>query len=348
MLSLRGSPAFDFDELQLDWGDVVLAAIGWGEWQSLERSLASALVAAAASEERSQEIDPRALRSAVVSWRRARGLLAGEDFLRWLSDRSLSTADLQAHLIRALATPADVNPALEIDAVSVADEIDAEAILSGRLQSWADRLVRCAASARGIAAAGRQPPEPSDAELEALVDAAAECQASGLERGWLRERARRIAALQIAERAFATELVTRERLERLIAEHQLDWQRFAWEELTFATEGAAREAALLVRADGLGLTEVAGIAHAAIGTREAYSHEVPELAPVLAAAAPGELLGPFTGSGTGAERWRLVLMHKRTSPAIDDAVINERARRELVQDGLERFLAGRVVWHGKY
>jgi hypothetical protein len=346
MHSLRGSPAFDFDELRFDWGDVVLAAIGWGEWQSLERSLASALAAVAAAQERGQETEAEALRPAVVSFRRARGLLAGEDFLRWLADRSLSSAELQAHLTRALATPADAGSSVEIDTVALGEEIDAEAILSGRLQGWADRLVRCAAAARGLAAVGRQPPEPSDEALEELVDAAVGCQASGLEREWLREHAPRTAALLIAERAFATEFVTRERLERLIAEHQLDWQRFAWEELTFTTEGAAREAALLVRADGLGLAEVAGIAHAATEVREAYSHEVPELAPVLAAAAPGELLGPFAGAGP--EGWQLVLMRERTPPAADDAAIHERASRELVEDGLERYLAGRVVWHGKY
>jgi hypothetical protein len=346
MLSLMGSPAFDFDQLQFDWGDVVLAAIGWGEWQSLERSLAAALASVAAAAQRGEELDAEALRPSVVSFRRARGLLAGEEFLRWLADRSLSTADLQAHLTRALSTPAGDGSSLETDAVTLAEAIDAEAVLSGRLQGWANRLIRCAAAARGLTAAGHKTTEPSDEELAALVEAAAECRASGLDKGWLREHAPRIATLQIAEHAFAAELVTRERLERRIAEHQLDWQRFAWEELTFATEGAAREAALLVRQDGLALAEVAGIAHAATEVREGYSHEVPELAALLAAAAPGELLGPFAGAG--AEGWRLVLMRERTPPAADDGAIHERASRELVDDGLERYLAGRVVWHGKY
>jgi len=41
--SLVNHPALDYDELRFDYGDVVLAAIGWGEWQSLERSLAEGL-----------------------------------------------------------------------------------------------------------------------------------------------------------------------------------------------------------------------------------------------------------------------------------------------------------------
>jgi hypothetical protein len=39
--ALIPTPALDFDEFRFDWGDVVLAALGWGEWQALEGSLSN-------------------------------------------------------------------------------------------------------------------------------------------------------------------------------------------------------------------------------------------------------------------------------------------------------------------
>jgi hypothetical protein len=153
-----------------------------------------------------------------------------------------------------------------------------------------------------------------------------------------------MAALQSAAGAFFDRVVTREQIERCLSEHRLDWQRFVWEEVTFAAEGAAREAALLVREDGMALGEVAGLAHATANIREAYSDDVSELSGLLAAAAPGELVGPLAGDGG----WRLVRMRERTLPAVDDAVLHERASSELVDQALARHLAGRVTWHGKY
>ena len=62
------------------------------------------------------------------------------------------------------------------------------------------------------------------------------------------------------------------------------------------------------------------------------------------AAAPGELLGPFAGDGS----WRLACLRERTSPAVEDPVLRARAAGELVENAIERHLAGRVSWHGKH
>ncbi len=342
MVSVRGNPAFAFGELEFDWDDVVLAAIGWGEWQQLERSLAwrLALVADGAAD----QVDPKAVRAAAVAFRRARGLLAGAEFVRWLEQRSLSTADLQAHLIRTLL-PAPAQAASDSDPLDLnelADTIDAEAILSGRLQRCADRLVRCAAAAHGLASLGEQ---ASGTPFElVLIEQVTTCRVPNLDQVWTREHAPRIARLFAAERRFAELILTSERLERRLAEHHSDWQRVHWEEVAFGDEGAAREAALLVRDNGLTLTEVAKLARATSAVHEAYAGEAGELAGMLSASTPNELLGPLANG----QSWRLIQVRERTPPSLEDPRLRDRVGAELVEDALARYLSGRVVWHGKH
>lgn len=350
MRTLVNAPAFDFDEIRLDWGDVVLAAIGWGDWQRLEQTLAEGLAFVSEAEDRGERVDAEALHRSVVAFRRARGLLAGEDYLRWLSERSLSTEDVDAYLSReALREPragrAPGAPGIDhADPGELAAAIRAEVILSGRLRRWAERLARCTAAARGLRAGGTEPPAASRDAVDALVRGAGECPASGLDGAQARARAPRVTALLAAEAAFRDHVVTREQIERCLSEHRFDWQRFAWEEVTFAAEGAAREAALCVREQGMALGEVASLAHVSADTRVAYSADVSELSGVLVAAAPGELVGPLAADAG----WRLVCMRERTPPAFDDAVLRERAGTELVEHALGRHLAGRVVWHDEH
>jgi hypothetical protein len=341
-------PAFEFDELRLDWGDVVLAAIGWGEWQLLEQSLAEGLAGADAAEHGDEQLDAGWLRAAVVTFRRARGLVAGDDYLAWLSERSLSPADLEAHLARAglreraRERQGGVHESDRVHAARITMAIRAEAILSGSLGTWAERLARCAAAARGLAAGADEPPGVAAGADAALAAAAARCPSSGLTAAAARERAAAVTALLGAERAFFDRVITGERIERCLAQHRLGWQRFVWEEVAFASEGAAREASLLVRSDGMTLGEAAGLARTVAEIREAYADDVPELSGLLAATAPGELVGPLAGDGG----WRLLRMRERTPPAVSDPVLRERAHGEIVEDALERHLAGRVRRHG--
>jgi hypothetical protein len=288
--------------------------------------------------------DAQALHANVVAFRRARGLLAGEDYLRWLGDRELTPGDVNAHLARAalLAQAGDeVAPARADNAEELEATLRAEATLGGHLHRWAERLAHSAAAARGLSAAGGDTPVAAESRIHALIDAVTAHPATGLTEVDARERAPRVASLEAAEAAFAEAVVTRERIAGCLAEHRLDWQRLVWEEVTFAGEGAAREAALWVREEGMALAEVADLAHAAAEVREAYCADVPEVSGLLVAAAPGELAGPLA-----AERgWRLIRLRERTAPALEDPALAERARGILVRDAIERHLAGRVRWH---
>jgi hypothetical protein len=345
--TLVSIPAFDFEALCFDYGDVVLAAIGWGEWERLERSLAEGLACESDAQRRGEQVDGVELDAAVVAFRRSRRLLAGEDYLRWLADRSLTTADLRAHLtrtasrVRARARLGEVLAANPPSQARVAETIRGEAVLSGCLRAWAEHLARCAAASRGLSVNGGEPLIPSGDAVSDLLIAAAACRTSGLTEAAARDRAPRIAGLLGAERAFYDRVVTSEAIERCLADHRLDWQRFVWQEVAFASEGAAREAALWVREHGLELGEVAAMAHAVAHIREAYCAEVPELSGLLMGAAAGDLLGPLAADGG----WRLVSLRERTHPVVEDCVLRERAGAELVEDALERHLAGRVSWN---
>jgi hypothetical protein len=345
--TLVSIPAFDFEELCFDYGDVVLAAIGWGEWERLERSLAEGLACESDAQRSGEQIDEGELDAAVVAFRRSRRLLAGEDYLRWLADRSLTTADVRAHLTRtalrerARGRLGEVLPADPPSHAGLVETIRGEAILSGCLRAWAERLARCAAASRGLSVNGGEPPIPSADPTSDLLAATAACQTSGLTEGAGRDRAPRIATLLAAERAFHDRVVTSQSMEHCLADHRLDWQRFVWQEVAFASEGAAREAALWVREQGLGLGEVGAMAPAVTHIREAYCVDVPELSGLLMGAAVGDMLGPLVVDGG----WQLLSLRERTPPAIADAVLRERAGAELVEDALERHLAGRVSWN---
>jgi hypothetical protein len=348
--TLVTEPAFEFDGAAFDWGDVVVAAIGWGEWQQLERALAEGLACVSDARANGDELDAAELHDATLAFRRSRGLLAGEDYTRWLLERRVSDEDVCEHLARAelreRAGPgaAALRKRHPPDSRQIADAIRGELLLGGQLRRWADHLARCAAAVRGLGGAGGAPPvEPGDA-TEVLLTAVASAPACGLSREQASERAARVAALAAAEQVFLSRVVTPERIERSLAEHRLDWQRLAWEEVAFASEGAAREAALAVRADGLTLAEVAGVARSPIQRREAYCGDVPELSGMLVGAVAGELLGPFATD----QAWRLACVRERVAPASEDPVLHERASEEVAADALARYLAGGVAWHGEY
>jgi hypothetical protein len=341
------TPTFDFGELQFDHGDVVLAAIAWGEWQVLERSLAEGLACKADADRRGERVDDEELHAAVVAFRRSRRLLAGEEYLGWLAARSLDPTDVIAHFERmALRRRARAR----IDEVlathpPTADQlerlIDIEAMLSGRLRSWGERLARCAAARRALQPHDGGSSSDDGEAVQRLVAAAEQTQTSGLSAQDAQARAPLLAELVAAESAFRALVATAELIERRLGEHSLAWQRLVWSEATFHSEGAAREAALMVREDGTAIESVVTLAHADSRVREAYFAEVPELANQLLAAPPGELVGPFQADG----EWRLARLRERAAVSAEDPALRERAIGELLEDALARHLAGRVSWH---
>ena len=106
-------------------------------------------------------------------------------------------------------------------------------------------------------------------------------------------------------------------------------------------EGAAREARLLVR-EGEPLADVARLAGVSATARERLVSTAPPIvAGKLAAAIPGELVGPWEQDG----EWRVVVVTAKTPPRPDDAELRERAARELLDEALARLSAGQLRRH---
>lgn len=335
------TPIFSFEDLPFGGADIVLAAAGWGQWQQLETSVRNGETRLAEMQSRDETVE---LGPSVVAFRRARRLAAAEDYRRWLEARGLTRTDVDEHLLRALLGEHE----LALDDTGAggrnappASTVRAEAVLSGALRRWSERLAGCAASARALAGAPDEADAPDAAEVSSLLAAASGCHSTGIAVSELRDRAPSIAALLAAEEAFKRRVITTQRIERCLADHRLDWQQVSWEELSLESEGAANEVGLLVREDAFELEEAARLAHVPVRTRTGYCDEVPEVAATLTAATPGELVGPLREGGS----WKLVIVRARTSPSMDDETLRARASDELLADALERHLAGRVKWH---
>jgi hypothetical protein len=184
-------------------------------------------------------------------------------------------------------------------------------------------------------------------DVSQLVAAAKHADASGLDEisvERLRVWGNEVLELEHASSLLVDQLAHDEPIERCLSAHSLDWQRFEWEEATFAREDVAREAGLWVREEGLELSAVAEQAGTVLTVGAAYGYEAREIAGMLTGKRPGELVGPVaTDSG-----WRLVLLRERVLPSAADPQLRVRAIDELLEDALAPHLAGRVEWHARF
>ncbi len=178
----------------------------------------------------------------------------------------------------------------------------AEAVCSGTLERLAEQLAARAAAA--------------DALGEADLDRAYE----------------RLVASSQDQKALAS----------LLESRKADWLRVDCRTLVLESEGAAREAALCVRDDGMALAEVA--AHAGAPTREhsLYVEDAAgELGNALLSASTGELLGPLPL----ADRFALVLVDGKVEPSLEDPEILRRVQDLAQRRAVEREVVNRVRWH---
>jgi hypothetical protein len=336
--------AFSFDGRGVATGQVVLAALRWGEWADLERVVRAALVGVQRAERDGASFADAELRPILIAWRRERQLLSAEDYQAWLADRGLTVEDMSAHLRRSAVGELTADCACDPAALDAA--VYPEAILDGRLRAWAQRLAQHEGARRALRARGHEsPPMPAD-DVSELVAAAKRANASGLAEipvELLRVWAVEVLELEQAWSLLVDQVAHDEPIERCLSAHHLDWQRLEWEESTFTREDVAREAALWVRDEGMALSAVAEQAGTVSTMEAAYGDEAREIADLLTGKRAGELVGPIaTGSG-----WRLVRLRERVLPIASDPQLRGRAIDELLDDALAPQLAGRVEWHAR-
>jgi hypothetical protein len=241
------------------------------------------------------------VRAGATAFRYERGLLAAADFRRWLEEARLTSADLAGVLRRRLLRERHPWPDATPD---IAPVLRAELICTGTMATLVREATDRLAAQRALGDAA--PPDLDD-------------------------------ALQV----FAAQAARDEDVRRRLAQHRIDWLRIAGEEVAFAHEGAAREARLLVR-EGEPIADVARLAGVTATTRERLVGAAPPaVAGALAAAVPGELVGPWEQDG----EWRLTLVTGKLAPDADDPELRERASRELLAEALARFSAGQLRRH---
>jgi hypothetical protein len=337
--------AFNFDGRDLATGQVVLAALRWGEWADLEREVRTGLVGVQRMERDGTSVADTELRPILIAWRRERNLLSAEDYQTWLADRGLTLEDMSGYLRRSAVARLTTDGAC--DRAELVAAVYPEAILAGRLSAWAQRLAQHEAARRALRALGAETPRMPAEDVSQLVAAAKHADASGLDEipvERLRVWGNEVLELEHASSLLVDQLAHDEPIERCLSAHSLDWQRFEWEEATFAREDVAREAGLWVREEGLELSAVAEQADTVLTVGAAYGYEAREIAGMLTGKRPGELVGPVaTDSG-----WRLVLLRERVLPSAADPQLRVRAIDELLEDALAPHLAGRVEWHARF
>ena len=160
------------------------------------------------------------------------------------------------------------------------------------------------------------------------------------------EVARRTGELWQAERAHAQlceDAAGGDAIQRLVTTNTVDWLRLDCELIQSADEDVAKEAALLVREDGMDLPEVARVAGLALQSSRSWAGDITaELRGRLVSAAPGELVGPIATGGD------FVLAHVRAKlvPDASDPDVRARAEAAARAQALERVVREEVRRRG--
>jgi hypothetical protein len=302
-----------------------------GEWEPFAATAAAGLAATS-----SGEVDPDDLAAAAAAFRRERRLFSADDLAAWLDERDLTAEQWKDWLRRSLLRGTAADPLSE---VADAEAVRVDALCEGVLAHWAEHIVSLEARARAAGVDVEQEPPPVDLDSR-VAELAARCPAFLRDLPDLGERLARLVSLAAGgERFDAGEKAA----QRYLADHRLDWVQLSWDEVPFEQEGEAREAALLVRADGLGLGDVAAVLGRDMATAAGFVYQLePDRRSLLVAAQPGELVGPVAL----ASGWTLLSVRERVQPSDEDPAVVAAARDALTASAVERYSAGKVVWHG--
>lgn len=341
-------PVLSVQGVAFDRADLVLVAFVDGSWQGFEHSIRLGLACERAVAESGRTDGQDRVRDAAVAFRRARGLVAGDQLRAWLAQRCLSMDDWTGHLRRCVSRDRPLDPVDSILARypvpvdDVAAVVDVDMVCDGILQRSAHTLIGWAAAASRAAPASRR----DEARIAALAASVRRSAAGPLLAGAsvdLPARLGRLVDLESAYERFVSDVTTDVALGACLDEHRLGWLRFRCLELRFTDENVGREAVLCLREDGLKPEAVARLAGAGLrAVTIDLEHADRSLAPLLVAARRGDVVGPLPGDGGTS---RLLVVSERIPPLPDDPGVLERARAEIVRAALEPLVAGTVRWH---
>jgi hypothetical protein len=334
-------PAVSVEDRRLDVADLLLLGVIIGTWSMFEREVLVGLDLEAAHRGLvgADEVRQRATR-----FRYAHGLVSAAEFTTWLRERSLSIAQLSGVLARALLRERlGVHGTAQAGQRELEPVLRAEALCHGVLDTLAGAAAeRLAAAHRVGGVDGFEVLDGRADEVLGEVRGLTACGLAAFDEQELRHRLGRLYALDDALGRLRRELADADVLRRRMASHGLDWLRLSGEQLSLGSEGAAREARLLLADDGLSPSEVALRAGTDVRERSLYLDEAPaQLAGTFAAAAPGQPVGPWREG----DCWNVLMLHSKSRPSLEDPVLRERAVEELLREVIERHAAGRTERH---
>jgi len=292
------TPAFSVGATTYTWDDVAAFSRRSGEWDELVREASEGL----ACERAGHTAPADAVTQAAKAFRYDRRLITAEETEAWLQARGIDVAQWMGWVRRTVLREQFAEQPHDADAPPD-DLIWVTGRCGGRLDAAALALARRVAA--HMARHGETP--PADADVDSAID--------------------RLRAEVVTDEAVAAE----------VARKQLDWVRVEFDEARFASEGAAREAALSVRSDGMPLAEACTTAGAVLDRRTVLIEELDDtVSTAVLGARPGDLLGPFG--------LLLVRIESKEMPSVDDVDIRRRAADALLAAALRREVAQRVRW----
>jgi hypothetical protein len=337
--------------------DVVIAGHLRGRWAEVEDTARRGLACVKRLDNLEEELSDTDVEAAATAWRYERDLLSADDTESWLLERHVAMAHWFGYVHRLVLRRRwsdrldEIVAAHEVMPLEIEDVLYEEGVCSGALPELAERLAAEAAvddrvEEESAIARVERPTEPRVRAIVArLPPEVSRLGMYGVPPGVCLERAAVLACMMLSFEGFIDRISALATLEREIEPHRLDWTRLECDSITLSAEGAAREAALVVREDGLPISEAARLANASLArTRDVLEDIEPALRDRLVGAQPGELIGPVPNE----RGFVLVSVLDRVAPSIADPSIRDRARDLVVTRTIEREVASRVRWHERF
>lgn len=329
-------PAFVAADTEFLWIDVVIGAMVGGDWPIFERRLSEGLASADRARAEGVSASEDAVEAMATEFRYDRDLISGEDLAVWLGLHDLTTADWLGYFRRSVLRECYL---LEFDetidrfppsARQLHEAAIADGVCSGQFEEFLISFSRRIALALAADEAIVQSASPDGLSLEARR--LARQHGHWLE-GWDPEDVYRrfLTALRV-ERAFsaiAETLTTREALQPLLENRQMDWTQLTIQSLSFSTTHAAREAILCIRIDGRSLEEVAQLSRQAVRRTRVFLEDIPPAERMaFLSADTGQVLGPLAVR----DLFEVAVVVDAAQPTLDDVDVVARARRAAIAD----------------
>ena len=332
--------AFSIGDTDFQWLDVAVAAMAHGDWPAFERRLTEGLACVSRATAEKVPLPDATIDETAIAFRYERDLISGSDMSAWLAGAGVSTEEWMAFITRDVLRRTwahEIETLLDRYAPSQR-QLEAAAIAEGICSGLFDAF-EASFSERAAAVFEVSPHLFATAYAPSPAHEASAVRLVRQYTHWLTARpetdsvARVVRILDIddAYRAAAERLVSEEALRNLIDAHRLDWVAADLDSITFASEGAAREAILCIREDGLSIQDVGALSRHPVTRARVFLEDAPsEYRDQLLSAETGALIGPLQVDG----RYQVASILGRITPTVEDQCVVERARAALrVQTG---------------